>query len=105
MVYRTVRRSVSRDSRRMRRSRSSRRRGSAAVPFCTLPVVAARRDDIRNRGVGLRPKRSRLRATAAPWLDELKAQAADKAVIDIVFSSVYGERWRIRSDELVPKPQ
>ena len=45
-------------------------------------------------------------ADAPPsWLDELQARAADKAVIDIVFSSVYGERWRIRSDELVPKPQ
>ena len=45
-------------------------------------------------------------ADAPPsWLDELQAQAADKAVIDIVFSSVYGERWRIRSDERVPTPQ
>jgi hypothetical protein len=45
-------------------------------------------------------------ADAPPsWLDELQAQAADKAVIDIVFSSVYGERWRIRSDQLVPQAE
>jgi hypothetical protein len=45
-------------------------------------------------------------ADAPPsWLDELQARSADKAVIDIVFSSVYGDRWRIRSDQLVPQPQ
>jgi hypothetical protein len=43
-------------------------------------------------------------ADAPPsWLDELQARGGDKAVIDIVFSSVYGDRWRIRSDELVPQ--
>jgi hypothetical protein len=45
-------------------------------------------------------------ADAPPsWLDELKARGGDKAVIDIVFSSVYGDRWRIRSDQPVPQPQ
>jgi hypothetical protein len=45
-------------------------------------------------------------ADAPPsWLDELKARGGDKAVIDIVFASVYGERWRIRSDQAVPQPQ
>jgi hypothetical protein len=45
-------------------------------------------------------------ADAPPsWLDELQARGDDKAVIDIVFSSVYGDRWRIRSDQLVPQPQ
>lgn len=45
-------------------------------------------------------------ADAPPsWLDELQARDGDKAVIDIVFSSVYGERWRLRSDELVPRAQ
>lgn len=45
-------------------------------------------------------------ADAPPsWLDELQARGGDKAVIDIVFASVYGERWRIRSDQPVPQPQ
>jgi hypothetical protein len=45
-------------------------------------------------------------ADAPPsWLDELQARSGDKAVIDIVFSSVYGDRWRIRSDRPVPQPQ
>jgi hypothetical protein len=45
-------------------------------------------------------------ADAPPsWLDALQARGGDKAVIDIVFSSVYGDRWRIRSDQQVPQPQ
>jgi len=45
-------------------------------------------------------------ADAPPsWLDELQARGGDKAVIDIVFSSVYGDRWRIRSDAQVPQPE
>lgn len=45
-------------------------------------------------------------ADAPPsWLDELKARGGDKAVIDIVFSSVYGDRWRLRSDQHVPQPE
>lgn len=44
-------------------------------------------------------------ADAPPsWLDELKARGGDKAVIEIEYSSVYGDRWRIRSDQLVPQP-
>jgi hypothetical protein len=38
------------------------------------------------------------------WLDELKAHGGDKAVIEIDYSSVYGDRWRIRSDQFVPRP-
>ena len=38
------------------------------------------------------------------WVDELQARGAEKAVIEIDYSSVYGERWRIRSDRLVPQP-
>lgn len=45
-------------------------------------------------------------ADAPPsWLDELNVRGGDKAVIDVVFSSVYGERWRLRSDQQVPHPQ
>jgi hypothetical protein len=45
-------------------------------------------------------------ADAPPsWLDELQARGGDKAVIDIVFSSVSGDQWRIRSDRPVPQPQ
>jgi hypothetical protein len=35
----------------------------------------------------------------------LKATGGDKAVIDVVYASVYGDRWRVRSDQLVPQPQ
>jgi hypothetical protein len=38
------------------------------------------------------------------WLDELQAHGGDKAVIEIDYSSVYGDRWRIRSDRFVPQP-
>jgi len=38
------------------------------------------------------------------WLDELRAHSGDKAVIEIDYSSVYGDRWRIRSDQFVPRP-
>jgi hypothetical protein len=43
--------------------------------------------------------------TDAPpsWLVELGAQGGDKAVIDVVYTSVYGERWRVRSDGQVPQ--
>jgi hypothetical protein len=45
-------------------------------------------------------------ADAPPaWLAALKATGGDKAVIDVVYASVYGERWRVRSDQLVPQPQ
>jgi hypothetical protein len=30
--------------------------------------------------------------------------AADKAVLEIDYASVYGERWRVRSDRVVPEP-
>jgi hypothetical protein len=28
----------------------------------------------------------------------------DRAVVEITYSSVYGDRWRVRSDRLVPEP-
>jgi hypothetical protein len=28
----------------------------------------------------------------------------DKAVLEIEYSSVYGEHWRVRSDRVVPEP-
>ena len=39
-----------------------------------------------------------------PWLVELGALGTDKAVLEIVYSSVYGDRWRLRSDQFVPQP-
>jgi hypothetical protein len=38
------------------------------------------------------------------WLVTLGATGTDKAVIEITYTSVYGDRWRLRSDESVPKP-
>ena len=37
--------------------------------------------------------------------DNVEASASDteKAVIDITYSSVYGDRWRVRSDRIVPE--
>jgi hypothetical protein len=40
------------------------------------------------------------------WLVDLKVPAnARRAVIEITYASVYGERWRITSDRLVPERQ
>lgn len=40
------------------------------------------------------------------WLVSLNVPVkASRAVIDITYSSVYGERWRITSDRLVPERQ
>lgn len=40
------------------------------------------------------------------WLVSLKVPAnARRAVIEITYASVYGERWRITSDRLVPERQ
>ncbi len=39
--------------------------------------------------------------TAAP---PAGGAAADKAVLEIDYASVYGERWRVRSDRVVPEP-
>jgi hypothetical protein len=36
------------------------------------------------------------------WVQKAGA-TADRAVIEVIFSSVYGDRWRIRSDRLVPE--
>ena len=37
------------------------------------------------------------------WYQNSGATASEKAVIEVVFSSVYGDRWRIRSDRIVPE--
>jgi hypothetical protein len=37
------------------------------------------------------------------WYAELGTSPVGKAVIEITFSSIYGQRWRIRSDRLVPE--
>jgi hypothetical protein len=39
-----------------------------------------------------------------PWLVSLGAVGTEKAVLEIVYSSVYGDRWRLRSDQHVPQP-
>jgi hypothetical protein len=36
------------------------------------------------------------------WYADAGAAGGDKAVIDITFESVYGDRWRVRSDRIVP---
>ena len=36
------------------------------------------------------------------WYVNAGALGGDKAVIDITFESVYGDRWRVRSDRIVP---
>jgi hypothetical protein len=36
------------------------------------------------------------------WYKNLGVAGGDKAVIDITFESVYGDRWRVRSDRIVP---
>ncbi len=37
------------------------------------------------------------------WYAAAKAEGGDKAVVEIVYASVYGDRWRVRSDRLVPE--
>jgi hypothetical protein len=38
------------------------------------------------------------------WLVSIGAVDSEKAVMEVVYSSVYGDRWRLRSDQLVPQP-
>ena len=38
------------------------------------------------------------------WLVATGATGTDKAVIEISYTSVYGNRWRLRSDQSVPQP-
>ena len=38
------------------------------------------------------------------WLVSLGAAGMGKAVLEVDYSSVYGDRWRLRSDQLVPQP-
>lgn len=38
------------------------------------------------------------------WLEATGATGTEKAVIDITYTSVYGDRWRLRSDQSVPQP-
>jgi hypothetical protein len=37
------------------------------------------------------------------WYIDAGASGTQKAIIEITFSSVYGDRWRIRSDRMVPE--
>lgn len=37
------------------------------------------------------------------WYANSGETGTEKAVIEIIYSSVYGERWRIRSDQMVPE--
>lgn len=39
------------------------------------------------------------------WYEAVGSAQADRAVVDITFKSVFGERWRIRSDRIVPEKQ
>jgi hypothetical protein len=36
------------------------------------------------------------------WYASIESQPQGRAVVEIVYSSVYGDRWRLRSDRLVP---
>ena len=36
------------------------------------------------------------------WYTATKTEGGDKAVVEITYASVYGDRWRVRSDRLVP---
>lgn len=38
------------------------------------------------------------------WLVPLGAVGTEKAVMEVEYSSVYGDRWRLRSDQFVPRP-
>jgi hypothetical protein len=38
------------------------------------------------------------------WLVSMGAVDTEKAVMEVVYSSVFGDRWRLRSDQLVPVP-
>jgi hypothetical protein len=40
------------------------------------------------------------------WYEDVGLPAADprRAVIEVVYSSIYGDRWRIRSDSFAPEP-
>ena len=37
------------------------------------------------------------------WYANTKTDGGDKAVVEIIYASVYGDRWRVRSDRLVPE--
>jgi hypothetical protein len=37
------------------------------------------------------------------WLVSLGAAGTAKAVMEVEYSSIYGDRWRLRSDQLVPQ--
>jgi hypothetical protein len=38
------------------------------------------------------------------WYVGVKATDTHHAVVDVTYSSVYGDRWRVRSDRIVPEP-
>jgi hypothetical protein len=37
------------------------------------------------------------------WYTRFGAASGEKAVIEITYKSVYGDRWRVRSDRIVPE--
>jgi hypothetical protein len=37
------------------------------------------------------------------WYSNLGVAGGEKAVIAITYASVYGDRWRVRSDRIVPE--
>lgn len=40
---------------------------------------------------------------ARSWYAMVGAAGKEKAIIEVVYSSIYGERWRLRSDRFVPE--
>jgi hypothetical protein len=40
------------------------------------------------------------------WYDArgIPKSGPDKAIIEVTYQSVYGDRWRVSSDSIVPKP-
>lgn len=40
----------------------------------------------------------------APWSGEGATAPSEKAVLEIDYASVYGEHWRVRSDQVIPTP-
>ena len=40
---------------------------------------------------------------AESWYAAVGAKGTTKAIIEITYSSVYGERWKLHSDQFVPE--
>jgi hypothetical protein len=71
----------------------------------TVPMVGVSSGEDRVAMLGEMLRMFALADAPPSWLRELGAEGGDKAVIEIVYSSVYGERWRIRSDQQVPQSE